>query len=238
MSNKRVTISLPITFDTSFGRFDRLLEDSATADVEFVVGRREVRIRAHSNILKAASPVFFQLFRNEWKDYAIQPEIYLSDVDSEAFRTLLIYIYKDFIELDMNKLFHVLKAAKRFSIQAITDNLTSDSTFNTHSFKSVWQYLSFSVLQNNMRMMDKCLEIIDSDAEYFLSMHDFTRVSAKVISIVVSRDSLVINESRLFNFCLKWCKRNAKDNSYLWIQSTNEKSWNPSFTTFAFQSWS
>ena len=220
MDSDLISIPLPISLNTSFGRFEKYFEDSSTADVEFIVGKFDQRIPGHSNIIANASDVFKGFFKNEWKD---KKEIIISDLKADAFRSLLIYIYKDKIELQLSLLFHVLRAASRFNLKDIVDKIMSRETFNMYCTRCVWQYLSFSVQKQGYdNIVNECLNLIDSDAEFFLSMNDFTRVPVEVVSLVTSRDSLIISEYTLMNYCVKWCVKECRRRRLIDIPS-NQK---------------
>jgi hypothetical protein len=221
MPGEVITISLPISLDASFGKFDRFFEDSYSSDVEFVVGKYGIRIHGHTNIIRNVNEVFRKLFLNEWKG---KKEIILRDLKPEAFRTLLVYIYKDKIELEIDSLFHVLRAAYRFRLYVIVEKLMSRETFNLYCYRCVWQYLSFSMQKPGYtQIYQDCLNLIDSDAEFFLSMNDFTRLPAQVVSLVLARDSLIIDEHVLFCYCIKWSIKECKRQRLIEIPSNQRK---------------
>lgn len=195
--------------DPPFNSLEKLYLDEETADVYFITSKR---IPAHKTILLAASDVFRAHFAGDWKD---KNQVVIQDADVTAFQTLLGYIYKGQIEMDMNNLFNVLCIAHRFNVQGVIDKLFSQSVFEKYCPQSIWQYLSFAIVVNDEVRKKMCLAFVDSNATECFALDDFLGIGLDAMKSFISRDTLIVTEVVLFKACLNWsvaeCERQKLD---------------------------
>lgn len=72
-----------------------LLEKGSFSDVTLIIGKRE--FPAHKAILSGRSPVFARMFTSEFRE-STENRVVIEEIDEQAFKQLLNYIYTDRIE--------------------------------------------------------------------------------------------------------------------------------------------
>ena len=181
-------------------QFESLFGPDKPADVHFVISRK---IPGNAKDLSSVSEVFRANFSGDWKD---KKEVIIEDIEEGPFRSVMSYIYKDEIEMNMRDLFVVLSTAHRYVIPGLIESLTCPDVFDMNVGQCVWQYLSFAVLSEDNVLKQRCLKMIDRYANQFLQHSDFLAIDAPVIKSFISRDSLEVDELTLFYSCLRWSK--------------------------------
>ena len=181
----------------------QMFEDEKSADVFFQVGNDGRQIPAHKTVLSRASKGFKLRFEAEWAGMTNIAE--MIGVEEKVFRSLLIFIYRGGeIDVDTRHLLDVLKLARSFLMQDMVDKITSQEVFDAHAPHHVWSFLSFAVIAGDEELQNRCLTLIDSDANGFLSLPGFHFVESSVLKLLIERDTLGIREVDLFNFLVSW----------------------------------
>lgn len=96
--------------------FETLLLNELFADLRLVVG--DEKLPAHRNILAVRSPVFLEIFTSSKHEHILEIEI--SDVDNDAIREMLRFMYTghtDYLEENMARKLLVL--ANKYQIKAL-----------------------------------------------------------------------------------------------------------------------
>ncbi|KAH8860375.1 Kelch-like protein 5 [Schistosoma japonicum] len=181
--------------------------DSNSSSSELII-----RIPAHRVILAAASDYFAAMFGNELKE-ATEQEIWIHDVEPNALKTLINYIYTGYLDLREETIGDLLAAACFLQIteasQACERFLTKrlDAT-NCISMSRLSEQYGCELLRR--RSTTFVLENFSDVAQ----QPDFLNLSFKELNALVSSDRLkVSNEATVFAACLRWI-RNAKQQEY------------------------
>jgi speckle-type POZ protein len=124
--------------------FGDLLSSKAGADVKFVVGGET--FSAHRWVLAARSPVFRAQFSGPMKESTDTSAIQIDDMEAQAFRALLTFMYTDALPDSMDEqeeyamAQHLLVAADRYDLDRLKliseDMLTS--RINASSVATIW----------------------------------------------------------------------------------------------------
>ncbi|XP_018650220.1 kelch-like protein [Schistosoma mansoni] len=167
-----------------------------------------IRIPAHRVILAAASDYFAAMFGNELKE-ATEQEIWIHDVEPNALKTLINYIYTGYLDLREENVGDLLAAA---CFLQITEASQTCERFLTKRLDAT-NCLSMSRLSEQYGC-----ELLRKRSTKFILEHfsdvaqqpDFLNLNFKELVTLVSSDRLkVSNEATVFAACLRWI-RNAK----------------------------
>lgn len=110
-------------------RFSFMFNNEILADVHFVVGRGEQRLRvpAHKFVLSVGSAVFDAMFngamvslnQDEVSNGALGGDIELPDVEPAAFLALLKFLYSDDVCIGPESVMTTLYTAKKYAVPAL-----------------------------------------------------------------------------------------------------------------------
>ena len=189
-----------LTNGSALNRLGKLYNVKATSDVTFVVGPNAKEFYGHTTVIEDVSDVWKANFSGDWKD---KKNVKLKDVEEEVFESLMMYIYKDVIKVKGQYLLDLLELAHRYMMKELVSALTSQVTLLNHE-RHVWKYLAFAIDFNDEDLKDRCLKIIDEDAEKLLSLPDFLNVKSSVIELIICRNSLSLKEMKLFERLIEW----------------------------------
>uniref|UniRef100_A0A914EG30 BTB domain-containing protein n=1 Tax=Acrobeloides nanus TaxID=290746 RepID=A0A914EG30_9BILA len=165
------------------------------ADVVFLAGEEKVPIKAHKYVLCISSPVFVRMFHGshaqstqketilvEDKDLEV---IRVPDITSEALNHVLTYIYSEKVELEINNVFNVLYAAKKY---LLTDLEKECAKF----------------LEDKVDAANTCESIISFATEDVVTSEEFKNLDEPTLARILQFDKLKIGEWTLFQEVLKW----------------------------------
>ena len=186
-------------------RFSSILFKETLADVHFLVGRKEPidRVPGHKFMLSVGSAVFDALFNGSMA--TDDSEIEIPDVEAEAFRSLLKFLYTDMVEIEPETVMATLYAAKKYSVPALErqcvdflkSNLKPDNAF---------MLLTQARLFDESALGQLCLEMIDKHTADALAASGFLDIDYDTLQLVIQRDSLRIREVVLFNDVVRWAE--------------------------------
>ncbi|CAH0700888.1 unnamed protein product [Spodoptera exigua] len=195
-------------------RGEYLLKSGQWSDCTFLVGTEpdQVVIAGHKLILAMASPVFEAMFyggmaeRNE--------PIPILDVQPEAFRALLEYIYTDNINISsFDKACELCYGAKKYMLPHLVKECTRYLWSDLYPRNACRAYEFARLFEENV-LMDKCIQIISTNTKEVLNDSSFEEVELNTVMTVFSLDHLnVDSELDLFNAAVRYAKAQDKRNS-------------------------
>ncbi|GES95794.1 hypothetical protein GLOIN_2v583538 [Rhizophagus clarus] len=203
------TLSLDLT---------NLLEkaDDYNVLIEIGQGKDFKTFRAHSSILRARSEYFHTALSNDWLRKEGDMIIFKKpNISCNAFNIILRYIYSGTIYLEQ------LEDLEIFKLIEASDELCLFELFShvqdyLITYKVTWmQQNIFNVIQVafNHDSCDKlqkfCLNIINENAWNFFQSEEFLHVTETVISRLLKRDDLGIEEIDIWGFLIKWGIKNS-----------------------------
>lgn len=83
-----------------------LMLDTATSDVEFIVGQEQKRFRCHRLLFGLASPCFKAMLFGGMLESRPEASINLPDIEPEVFELLREYIYCGTASITHDKVYH------------------------------------------------------------------------------------------------------------------------------------
>ena len=181
------------------------------SDVKFVVqmaaqGESESKqvIPAHKFVLSISSPVFEAMFYGELAETT--DSIELPDCEYDSLLELLRYIYSDEVILSGSNVMGVLYLAKKYMVPSLADNCMEYLEDNLDP-SNVFSILPSAQKYEEKSLVDQCWEVIDKQTEKAVKSDGFATIERSLLEAVVVRDSLTIEEMKLFKAVDLWATK-------------------------------
>lgn len=144
-----------------------------------------------------ASPVFEAMFYGSFNQK--DDPILISDVQADAFKALLEYMYTDKININtVDKAFDLCYAAKKYMLPYVVDNCTK-FLWSDLCAKNACRAYEFARLFEEPTLQEKCLQIICTKTMDVIGDPSFEEVELSTITTILDQDALnVDNELNLF----------------------------------------
>lgn len=144
-----------------------------------------------------ASPVFETMFFGSFNQK--DDPILISDVQADAFKALLEYIYTDKININnVDKAFDLCYAAKKYMLPYVVDQCTK-FLWSDLCPKNACRAYEFAKLFEEPSLQEKCLQIICTKTLDVIGDPSFEEVELSTIITILDQDALnVDNELNLF----------------------------------------
>lgn len=188
-------------------RGEYLLQSEQWSDCTFLVGSEpnQVEVRGHRLILAMASPVFEAMFYGGMAER--NDPIPILDVQPEAFKALLEYIYTDNINISsFDKACELCYGAKKYMLPHLVKECTKYLWSDLYPRNACRAY-EFARLFEESVLMDKCLQIISTNTKEVLHDCSFEEVELNTLITVFSLEHLNIDsELDLFEAAVRYAK--------------------------------
>ena len=195
-----------------------LFNNELLSDIKFIVpvsGESEgeeskQEIFAHKFLLSICSPVFYTMF------YGAIPEtgetVELSDCDYEVLVDFLRYIYCDELTLNESNVSGVLDLSTKYMMPPLSEKCWQFFVSNMYP-SNVFSVLSVAEFYEEVKVVNLCWKMIDGQTEAVLdSVLLGQRIERPHLEAMVSRDTLKIDEIKLFTAVDKWATRECEKN--------------------------
>ncbi|CAH0557253.1 unnamed protein product [Brassicogethes aeneus] len=184
-----------------------LLESGIWSDCRFIVGTEPNQqvLEGHKLFLAMASPVFEAMF---FGGIAEKDPIAILDVQPDAFKALLEYIYTDKINLtSFDQACELCYGAKKYMLPHLVEECTKYLWSDLYP-KNACRAYEFAKLFEEPMLMEKCIKIICSQTQEVLTESSFGDVELSTILTVLDQDELNINsELELFSALTQYAER-------------------------------
>ncbi|PZC72793.1 hypothetical protein B5X24_HaOG210577 [Helicoverpa armigera] len=195
-------------------RGEYLLKSGQWSDCTFLVGAEpdQVIIAGHKLLLAMASPVFEAMFYGGMAER--NDPIPILDVQPEAFRALLEYIYTDNINISsFDKACELCYGAKKYMLPHLVKECTRYLWSDLYPRNACRAYEFARLFEENV-LMEKCIQIISTNTKEVLNDSSFEDVELNTVITVFSLDHLnVDSELDLFEAAVRYSKAQDKRNS-------------------------
>ncbi|XP_037805153.1 BTB/POZ domain-containing protein 6-like isoform X1 [Penaeus monodon] len=190
-------------------RAGHVLQSGQWSDCTFIVGNennQKQTLRGHRLILAMSSPVFEAMFYGGMAEKEDKP-VEILDVQPEAFKALLQYIYSDEINLQsFDQVCEICYAAKKYMIPALVEQCTKFIWSDLHPGNMCRAY-EFARLFEEPSLMDKCLQILHSKTELVIKDASFEEIEATTLRTILQQENLAVSEAMLWDACVRWAKQ-------------------------------
>ncbi|KAG9305269.1 hypothetical protein G9A89_003353 [Geosiphon pyriformis] len=210
--------------------FGNLFDSQKFSDVRIIVGEApNIRtFQAHSQILAARSPYFAVALSGNWIKRENNTIIFAKpNISPNIFEIILRYIYNGEISLDkygVPTILELLVIADELILVKFIDHL--EDYLIEHHAKELEE--NFATLQRTSFKHDSfknlqnfCAEIAANNPAIVFNSQDFTSLSENVLSSVLTRDDLNIEESEIWQKIIEWGVAKLENN----IQTKNVLYW-------------
>lgn len=174
-----------------------------------------------------ASPVFETMFFGSFNQK--DDPILISDVQADAFKALLEYMYTDKININtVDKAFDLCYAAKKYMLPFVVDQCTK-FLWSDLCPKNACRAYEFAKLFEEPTLQEKCLQIICTKTMDVIGDPSFEEVELSTIITILDQDALnVDNELNLFFAINRFAEKHGlrHDNTENPDQNPNEESEN------------
>lgn len=199
-----------------------LLETGQWSDCNFIVGQEphQQTLKGHKLFLAMSSPVFEAMFFGGMAEK--NDPIPIRDVQPEAFKAFLQYIYTDRVELGSFELAcELCYCAKKYMLPCLVEECTK-YLWSDLSPKKACRAYEFAKLFEEPVLLEKCLQIICTKTNEVLKESSWEDVELGTLLTVLEQDNLQISsEIELFAAVERWAKAECSRKS---VDPTNEKS--------------
>lgn len=176
------------------------------SDITFIVGKnkQKKRVWAHKLLLAMSSPVLHAMFYGSMAEKGLEVELY--DCEYETFLELLSYIYFDEVEINESNVLGILYLAKKYILPFLAQKCVEFLEQNIDS-QNAFTLLSQANHYNEETLEEKCWEIIERETAQAISSEDFLEVNHSIITALLSRETLTVEETDLFKAVKKWSEK-------------------------------
>ena len=174
-------------------------------------GDDQARLKAHRNVLCAASPFFFNALNSEMKEKK-EGVIRLEDARKSVMEQVLEYLYTGNVDINEKNAFDLFAQADYFLISSlkarsskfILQSLSISNCITAYYFalKYQWEELQSGARSYILRRFSAVVET-----------NDFLNLSSKQVEEWISRDDIVIKgEEEVFEVVLRWIEKKGSRN--------------------------
>ncbi|XP_055356242.1 BTB/POZ domain-containing protein 6-B-like [Paramacrobiotus metropolitanus] len=189
-------------------RMKDLLANRDFSDVQFVVGVQfgpEKIFPAHKSILCSSSGVFYNMICNSVAE-TCSLIIHFPDIPSDAFASLLSYVYTDSVEnINADNVFPTLQCADKFAMPFLADTCCAFIIQHVNADNCL------TMLENAIRwspdrdsIPEKCLEIVEASGDTILQSELFSSIGHDSLQMILQRSSLSADENTVYLAVEKW----------------------------------
>jgi BTB/POZ domain-containing protein 1/2 len=185
------------------------------ADVHFELNDSDELIPAHKFVLSVGSCVFEAMFqRNPDSSSSSLSIIHVPDMETQAFRTLLRFLYGDYnnpsLSITHDTVMSILYGAKKYCVLGL-ERLCVDFLKKNISIENALILLSQARLFDEAQLAAQCLEVIDKNAMYALQTPELLDIDLDTLMAILKRDTLGVREIKLWQTCIAWAKNQCKN---------------------------
>ena len=190
-----------------------LFRNELMSDIRFtvpVLGESESKkskheIFAHKFLLSISSPVFYTMFYGAMQE--TRENVELPDCDYKVFVEFLRYIYCDELTLSESNVSEVLYMSKKYMMPPLEDKCWQFLVSNMYP-SNVYSVLSVAEFHEEEKVVNLCWKMIDGQTQALLRQP----IERPQLEAIVIRDTLKIEEVKLFTAVDKWATSECEKN--------------------------
>ena len=212
---KKPVTSCKITSSSIGVIAESLLNNPKRSDITFLVGKpgeQTQRIYGHRLIISLGSSALDALLEGDWKD---KEEVEIQ-CHSSSFMSIMCYVYKQEIVVNEDHLVETLNLAMKYSLTGFLEVMISKKYLTEDFLKdNVCSLLQLAHERND----DNCTNAIwhlaatyfDKYAEELIRKDSFLNLSVEVITSLVRRTRMIVNELSLFYSTVLWAGKRCEE---------------------------
>ena len=188
-----------------------LFNNDKKSDITFLVGRlgeQVERVYGHSLIMSIASPVLDELFEGDWKD---KEEVKIEGHPA-SFLSIMRYVYSQEIVLEKDHLVETLVFAKKYDLTRFIEELVTKNHLTEEILgQNIWSLLEFAYEENEDEIWHQAASFFDKHCEGFIRDNSFLYLDVDILTCLIQRPSLNVNEISLFYSTTLWAGKQCEE---------------------------
>ena len=183
--------------------------------LEVVSGNGQARLKAHSVVLCAVSPFFYNALNSDMKEKK-EGVIRLEETRKAVMEEVLEYLYTGHVDINENKVFDLLAVADYFliaSLKTLCVNVLLQALSLSSCIAAYYTALKYRCegLQKGAKDFILANFVVVAETE------DFLNLSSKQVEEWISSDEIIVEgEEEVFEVVVKWMKRNESQEQNLY----------------------
>ena len=190
-------------------RLDIQRRNEHLCDVILEVGEDQARLKAHRNVLCAASPFFYNALNTEMKEKE-EGVIRLKDTSKALLEEVLEYLYTGYVDINDNNAFELMAVANYFlitSLKLLSSKFIQDTLCASNSIMAYYSSVKY-----------QCSDLREAAKSFILAnfmavskSDDFLNLNLEQVEEWISSDEVVIKgEKEVFMAILIWTEHNTE----------------------------
>ena len=173
-------------------------------------GDDQARLKAHRNVLCAASPFFYNALNIDMKEKK-EGVIRLEEMSKASMEEVLDYLYTGHVEISKENAFELFEQADYFLIPTLKA-LSSKFILQTLDLSNCIMTYYFAVKYQYEELQNGAKDFILANFVAVAGTADFLNLSSKEIEEWISSDKLVVKEEEeVFQVIVKWKENGNKE---------------------------
>ena len=190
-------------------RLDIQRRNEHLCNVVLEVGEGQARLKAHRNVLCAASPFFYNALNTEMKEKE-EGVIRLKDTSKALMEEVLEYLYTGYVDINVNNAFELMAVANYFlitSLKLLSSKFIQDTLCASNSIMAYYSSVKY-----------QCSDLREAAKSFILAnfmavskSDDFLNLNLEQVEEWISSDEVVIKgEKEVFMAILIWTEHNTE----------------------------
>lgn len=194
------TLSEKLSLDRQLG---------SLTDVTFIVGKDEhsSSFKAHKIVLANGNPTFAKLFQEKSTDLLNEP-IRIKELKPTGFGNLLDFLYDQEFELpDLKTAFETFAAACKYKVPVLM-RCMQDFVIQGINRDNAVSILRLAVKLKMHSVERKSSKIIQENADYILSSHEFIKLPWDMVERITALENLKASKVQVMYAIVRWKNAN------------------------------
>ena len=190
-------------------RLDIQRRNEHLCDVILEVGEDQARLKAHRNVLCAASPFFYNALNTEMKEKE-EGVIRMKDTSKALMEEVLEYLYTGYVDINDNNAFELMAVADYFlitSLKVLSSKFIQETLCASNSIMAYYSSVKY-----------QCSDLREAAKSFILAnfmavskSDDFLNLNLEQVEEWISSDEVVIKgEKEVFMAILIWTEHNTE----------------------------
>ena len=190
-------------------RLDIQRRNEHLCDVVLEVGEGQARLKAHRNVLCAASPFFYNALNTEMKEKE-EGVIRMKDTSKALMEEVLEYLYTGYVDINDNNAFELMAVADYFlitSLKVLSSKFIQETLCASNSIMAYYSSVKY-----------QCSDLREAAKSFILAnfmavskSDDFLNLNLEQVEEWISSDEVVIKgEKEVFMAILIWTEHNTE----------------------------
>lgn len=192
-----------------FQKLTCLFNEERLSDCSFLLGKDKILIFGHKVLIASASEAFEGMLYGPLAPCEGEP-IVITDLEPIGFLNILKFIYGREMDYNLNEIYETFKAADKYLLTDLIDELTKFVQDNTNA-DSIWIiYQEINKINKTDPSFGKnIIERITCNVGMPFQSDGFVRISESALIDILNFEMISIKEFDLLSACARWVNHQA-----------------------------